>query len=156
MKCIDIINDALFAVGATSQYKPASPEMISISFRRLIQWVNQLAASGVTLGIPATQPPPAQVGDELGNAPEYDLALSAGFAPVVSPLFKRPVPSQARQAAKDAMDELYASFLKAAPPEWPETLPIGAGNTRGPKGRVYFPVPEDVYFIDQETEETTP
>jgi hypothetical protein len=158
--CITLINDALFSIGATSDINPSTPELTNAAFRRLIQWVNQLAAGGVNIfpidpqtgqPIPPTTPP-TEVGDELGNDPAFDLALSAGFAPWVAPLYNLPVSIEARGAADHAMQTLNGASAICAIPEWPETLPVGGGNVRGPWNRVFFPVP-DAYFIPKEDEQ---
>lgn len=156
MRAIDVINTALFAAKVSSEFKPASPEMLSRSFVRLVEWLNQLIGEGVTLGIPENQPPLTQPGDEIGNDPIYDLALGDAFARIAASQFGRPLPRTAALNANRAFDKLYGDFMKAAVPEWPETLPVGQGNQRGVKGRVYFPVPRDVYFIPDDEETVTP
>ena len=145
--CIDIINDALFSIGGSSPINPAPNELINASFNRLLDWVDQLAIDGVDLGIPEGTPRPTEPGDELGNDPGLNLALKAGLAPWLAPLFqiKLPPGHEARGAADQAMQTLYARSMLPSLPEWPETLPVGVGNRRGPWSRVFFEVPE---FVD--------
>ena len=155
MKCITIITDAQFAIGSQSDINPASPELINASFRRLLQWLNQLVAGGVDLGIPEGTLPPTEPADELGNDPAFDLALSAWLAPWLAPIFQVPVSRETTNSASAAMQTLYSGSMLPNAPEWPETLPIGAGNTRGPKGRVYFPVPDYSPYNDTEDDIVT-
>ena len=148
---ISLINDALFSIGATSTINPAAPELINASFRRMIQWITQMTASGILIAEDSNGVPiainiatlPTDPASELGNAPATDLSLAAGLAPWVAPLFKITLApgSPAKAAADHAMQYLYTVSMLPNLPEWPETLPIGAGNERGPKGRVFFPVP---------------
>lgn len=144
--CIVLINDALFSIGATSDINPSSPELVNAAFRRLIQWVNMNIKNDIDFGF--ADPPvfPVAVGDELGNDPAYDLPIAAGLAPWLAPLYNVPVSTEARGAADQAMQTLQAANALCAVPEWPETLPVGQGNVRGPWSRVFFPVPE-AYFI---------
>lgn len=149
-KAIDIINDAMYAIGASSDINPASPELQNAAFRRLIQWMIQLQHSGIPLGLDETNLP-TEPGTELGNDPAFDLSLAAGLTVWIAPLFQIAVSIDTRGAADQAMDFMYINALKADPPEYPETLPIGSGNERGPKSRVYFPAPEDPFEPDVTT-----
>jgi len=151
--CISLINDSLFSLGVTSDINPSSPELINAAFRRLIQWVNMNIKNGIDFGF--ADPPifPEVVADELGNSAEFDLSIAAGMAPWLAPLYNVPVSLVASQAARVAMQTLNGASMLASVPEWPETLPVGAGNVRGPWNRVFFPVPE-AYFIP--VVETTP
>jgi hypothetical protein len=147
--CIDIITPALYAIGAESPINPAPPEMINQAFKRLLAWVVTMQHDGIDLGVDETALPTLP-GDELGNPIETDLPLQAGFTVWVAPLFRIVPDTAVRGAADAAMNSLYAGAFKADLPEWPETMPIGAGNRRGPKGRVFFPVPA---FLDTEEAE---
>ena len=149
MKAINILNDAMFAIGASSDINPASPEMINVSFRRLLQWVTQMTEQGLLLAENAEGVPslldltalPSDPAGELGNAPATDLSLTAGLAPWIAPIFQIKLDLEAVKAAKTAM--IYIATVSNAPvlPEWPETLPTGSGGRRGPWGRTYFPRP---------------
>ncbi len=150
--CISLINDSLFSIGATSDINPSTPELVNAAFRRLIQWVNMNIKNDVDFGF--ADPPvfPVLVGDELGNDPAYDLSIAAGLAPWLAPLYNLEVSREASAAARIAMQTLNGASMLCDVPEWPETLPVGQGNVRGPWSRVFFPVPE-AYFIPLEDEE---
>lgn len=148
MKAIDCINDAMFAIGASSDINPASPELINKSFQRLTQWLTQLTAKGVLIGgtdaIPALLDLtflPTEPAGEIGNSPASDLSLSAGLAVWIAPLFRIPVDLETKAAAKQGMAYLYTISATPQLPEWPNTLPTGGGNSKGPFGRNYFPKP---------------
>jgi hypothetical protein len=158
---IDVINDAMFAIGASSDINPATPALINASFRRLTQWIEQMTAKGIFLGLdengdpaPITLPLPSIPAEELGNAPATDLSLGAGLAPWIAPLFRLPLDQPTRVAAKQAMDYLYTISAMADLPQWPSTLPIGGGNKRGPNGRTYMPRPVDPFpYLSNEDDE---
>ncbi len=154
--CITLINDALYSIGVTSDINPSTPELINASFRRLIQWVNMGLENGIDFGF--ADPPvfPVEVGDELGNNPAYDLSISAALSPWLAPLFNVPVSVVAGAAARVAMQTLNGASMLPDVPEWPETLPLGGGNMRGPWNRVFFPVPVAYFIPVDEEDEVTP
>lgn len=161
---IDIINDAMFSIGASSELNPATPILINASFRRLTQWLTQMTAKGILLGLDENGEPtsiplplPTSPAGQLGNAPATDLSLGAGLAPWIAPIFRLPVDGPTKSAATQAMSYLYAISAMAELPQWPATLPIGGGNKRGPNGRTYFPRPVDPFpYLDIPNEEDEP
>jgi hypothetical protein len=139
----DIMKPAFFAIGASSDINPASPEMLEVAFKRFIVMMQKFEVDGMkqVLGTDFTDNPPASASDEINNSVGSDLALECVFAVWVAPLFRIEPSPTVRGSADSAMQTLRTIAFAPEAPEWPETLPVGAGNTRGPWNRVFFPVP---------------
>lgn len=140
----DIIRPALFSIGASSDINPATPEMLQAAFNRFVVMMQKFEVDGMqtVLGTDFTENPPTDIAAEINNSVGSDLALECVFAIWVAPIFQI-IPSDTDKAlARTAMSTIRTKAFTATAPEWPETLPIGGGNRRGPKGRVYFPVPD--------------
>ena len=140
----DIIKPALFSIGAASDINRATPEMLKAAFNLFVAMMQKFEVDGMksALGTDFTENPPTDIATEINNSVGSDLALINVFAIWVAPIFQI-IPSDTQKAlATMAMNTIRSVAYTATAPEWPETLPIGAGNRKGPKGRVYFPVPE--------------
>lgn len=140
----DIVRDALFRIGASSDINPASPEMINTATTTFFDWLDELYIDGVDIGYdPASPPTPS---DELGNIQGTTNALKAGAALQIADAFNITPTVKVVNAATKAMSTIYALTMRPRIPSWPETLPVGAGNMRAPRARVYMQVPE---FYDE-------
>jgi hypothetical protein len=162
MKAIDCLNDAMFAIGVSSDINPASPEMINVAFRRLLQWLTQMTAQGIYLGETSGKPSlldlanlPTEPAGEIGNSPASDLSLAAALAPWLAPLFRVPVDKTTNDTADQAMQYLYTISAMPELPQWPSTLPVGGGNNFGPWGRTFFPTPAEPFPFIEDNDEGT-
>lgn len=128
---------SLYSIGVTSDVNPASPEILNVAFNTFIFWITWMKKNGIDIGVDYDNLP-TDMGSELGNNPDSDFPLSTAFAVWVAPIFQVPVPAATKTVADAAMNSLYAEAMRPQFPEYPDTLPIGAGNMRGPKARIFF------------------
>jgi len=144
---------AFYAIGASSDINPATPEMLEVAFKRFINMMQKFEVDGMkeVLGTDFTNNPPTSPSDEINNSVGSDLALECVFAMWVAPLFRIEPTATVKGAADSAMQTLRTIAFAPVAPEWPETLPVGAGNNRGPWSRVFFPVP--LYTQQQQADE---
>ena len=134
---IDLIRPSLYSLGVTSDSNPASPEILNVAFDTFIFWITWMKKNGIDIGVDYDNLPTA-IGDELGNNPDTDFPLSRAFSVWVAPIFQVEVPRATQTVADAAMVSLYGEAMRPQVPDYPDTLPIGAGNMRAPKSRIFF------------------
>lgn len=134
---IDLMTPSLYSIGVTSDVNPASAEILNVAFSTFIFWITWMKKNGIDIGVDYDNLP-TDMGDELGNDADTDFPLSRGFAVWVAPIFQVAVPAATQTVADAAMASLYAEAMRPQFPEYPDTLPIGSGNMRAPKSRVFF------------------
>jgi hypothetical protein len=135
---ISRITRALYLNGAASPINPASQELKTIAFEDLQSMLINWAALNISLGITL----PTNPTDELDNPPDTDLVIAYQLAVLSAPTFQLDAPYPVKAKAATLYTELLTTYAPHPLPEWPDTLPVGSGNMRGTKPRVFMPTPE--------------
>ncbi len=135
---ISLVTRALFLNGASSQINPASPELIQLAFQDLIDMLVEWAALNINLGVTIPENP----ADEINNPPDTNQVIRYQLAVYSAPTFQVQAPIEVKGLAARLYTNLLTTYAPHPLPEWTDTLPIGSGNTRGTKPRVFFPTPE--------------
>lgn len=129
------ITRALYLNGAAAPINPASPELKQIAFETLIDMLVEWAALDINLGITI----PVNQTDELVNPPDTNQVIQYQLAIRTAPFFKLTAPMSVMGEAARLYDALLTTYAPHPLPEWPDTLPVGQGNMRGTKSRVFMP-----------------
>ena len=132
------ITRALNLNGAASPINPASPELNQYAFEALVDMLIEWASLDIDLGITI----PTNKTDELNNPTDTNQVIQYQLAILSAPLFQLDPPSRILGKAAQLYTNLLTTYAPHPLPEWTDTLPMGAGNTRGTKPRVFFPTPE--------------
>lgn len=135
---ISRVTRALFLNGASSPINPASPELIQIAFEDLVSMLINWAALNINIGVTI----PENQTDELNNPPDTDLVIAYQLAVLSAPDFQLEAPRAVKSKALMLYNGLLTTYAPHPLPEWPDTLPVGQGNMRGTKPRVYMPTTE--------------
>lgn len=136
---ISIVNKALSLAGVATVIKPADPLLINESFNELVDMLNEFVELGLSLNITI----PTDSADEVGNPAWSDAAFRTMLAVRVGPIFQKDTPIAVKVRAFDQENILLTRSAPFPLPEYPDNLPIGSGNERGPKSRVYYPPIDD-------------
>ena len=135
---IDLITPALYLNGASSPINPASPELKNETFNVLVNMLIEWSSLNINLGVTI----PTNPTDELNNPPDTNEVIKYQLAVRSAPYFQLTAPMSVMGEAAKLYSNLLTVYAPHSLPEWTDTLPVGAGNTRGSKPRVYFPTPE--------------
>jgi hypothetical protein len=136
------VNRALNLLGATSPIKKARPEVINLAFEVLVEMLNLWTAQNIALGLTI----PTVIGDDIEEPSETVLAIDFNLAVTVAPyLFKDPTPAVINKA-RQTMQAMRTEFVALPATLYPNTLPLGSGNTgpasgQTPIGRKFYPEP---------------
>ncbi len=133
------ITRALFFNGASSNIQPAAPELINETFTELKNMLNEWVELDLELNITV----PTKTTDEIGNPAWSNSAIELVLSVRSAPIFNKQAPSDTKKDAATQWTQLLTRALPFPLPELPDTLPIGTGNQRGTKSRVYYPEASD-------------
>lgn len=140
---ISRVQRALFLNGASSPINPASSELIQLAFEDLVSMLINWASLNINIGVTI----PENQADELNNPPDTDLVIAYQLAVLSAPTFQLEASRATRSKALMLYNGLLTTYAPHPLPEWPDTLPVGEGNMRGTKPRVFFPVTEGLTDI---------
>jgi len=139
---LEIVKGALMVRGEFSSVLDTDSSFIVVGFQRLLQRLDTLESAGVI--IPYTVP----------NAVADDLLEDKGVAgPLIDILavyltgIQTAITRDQKIVAKDSLVFLEGRYLnsnKIPEQRFPSTTPRGAGNTRYPYSREFFPDPDAV------------
>lgn len=134
-----IIERALEAIGAHSAVSPASPASIVLGKEKL----NSMLELWLTLGIIIGFTPLDVSGDELNEPNDTTNGIIDNLAIELAPNFdngKVVVSVELRRNAVRNFNHIKNLYQNVTVPSKvvSSTLPVGAGNTRGSNGRVFF------------------
>ena len=135
---ISLVTRALFLNGASSPINPATPELVQLAFQDLVDMLVEWAALNINLGVTIPENP----ADEINNPPDTNQVIRYQLAVYSAPTFKIQAPMDVKTQSDILFTRLLTTYSPHPLPEWTDTLPIGSGNTRGTKPRVFFPTPE--------------
>ena len=126
---IDFIHGALFKIGAHSEIKPVSSEMLNFSFGKLQGFIKNLLDEGydeIGFIVPGALP------DELGERGGVTHHLETLFAKFISPYFRLPVTPELLMESSRAEQSLWRHYNTQEIPNVRQGSPVifGAGNRR--------------------------
>lgn len=144
---IDLINQALIDIGATSPIKPVAPESQNTAFTRLVQMLNKWIGKDINLGDSFVLP--TSKNDELGNNADTDLAIIQSLSLLIATPLRRELSIDQRTQAADSYQDLLISSVARPEMPYPSTMPVGAGRRRAPFARRYYtePVRKDTQAV---------
>lgn len=137
---IDLIKKALYLSGCSSEINPATPELIQICFEDLVVFIDEIDSIGITLGLSL----PTSLTDDINEPPDTTKMFESNIAVRTAPYFQKDAPSATKKLAKRQYRQLLTLYAPHPLPEWPDTLPVGAGNTRGTRPRAFYPTSESL------------
>ncbi len=145
---IDLINQALIDIGATSPIKPVAPESQNTAFTRLVQMLNKWTAKGINLGDSFVLP--TSKADELGNDADTDLAIIQSLSLLIATPLRRELSIEQKSQAADSYQDLLISSVARPEMPYPSTMPGGAGRRNAPFARRYYsePVRKDTQAVE--------
>ena len=135
---INIIQRALFLNGCSSELKPATQELIQICFEDLINFIYELDSINIELGLTV----PTSLTDDIGEPSDTTKMFQSVLSVRTAPFFQKEAPRATKKLAKRQWSQLLTIYAPHPLPEWPDVLPVGAGNERGTRPRVYMPTPD--------------
>lgn len=136
---IDLIKKALYLSGCSSEINPASPELTQICFEDLTVFIEELDSIGITLGLTM----PVLLTDDISEPADTTKMFESNIAVRTAPYFQKDAPPATKKLAKKQYRQLLINYAPFPLPNYPDTLPIGSGNIRGVKPRVFYsPIPE--------------
>ena len=139
-----IIDRSLKALGATSVLNPAAPELTNDSFEYLVELLNRWAAQNTNFGALI----PDVLGDDLEEPLFVTQALIYTLASEISPMARKTPNKHLLHLVSKTYKAMIVRVNPRPKVQFPNTLPLGAGNKTGPFGRTFYPEPETV---DNET-----
>ena len=145
---IDLINQALIDIGATSPIKPVAPESQNTAFTRLVQMLNKWIAKDINLGDSFVLP--TGKADELGNDADTDLAIIQSLSLLIATPLRRELSIEQKSQAADSYQDLLISSVARPEMPYPSTMPVGAGRRNAPFARRYYsePVRKDTQAVE--------
>jgi hypothetical protein len=146
MLAIQAINRALFLNGGGSVVNPIDPNSLQEVFTELVNMLNEFLEIPLDLNITI----PTDTADEIGNPAWSNAAFEFMLATRSAPLIQLDAPNWVKVRAYELEDFLLTKSAPDEYPEYPDTMPVGTGNMRGPKPRVFYPLPE--YEREQKTD----
>lgn len=141
------VTAALEELGLAAHVFDAQPEDLESGMRRLDAMIGEWNARGIRLGYPIPANPQSGNLDDLTSVPDAaNEAIITGLAVRLAPSYGKTLSRETKVRAKQGYDTLVLLSGVTYPIEkqYPETLPVGAGNKpqrfdRNP----FFPKPSD-------------
>lgn len=122
----DFILQAYEELGYADYDFELQPEQMQRALRRLESMMGTWNAKGVRVGYPFEECPDL---DTLTNVPDSaQEAVYLALAIRLAPTLGKVVSSDTRSASKQAYDTMLIKLTQPGQREWPDTLPVGAGN----------------------------
>jgi hypothetical protein len=142
---LERVNNALFILGATSPIKKARPEIFNLTFDVLVTMLKLWSSQGISTGLTI----PAVIGDEMEEPAQIDFAIDFNLAATVAPYLQKVLSPEASSKASTTMQSLRAQFTVQPITLYPNSLPLGSGNTgpssrQSPIGRNFYSEPETI------------
>lgn len=134
-----IIQEALQNIDSHSVVDPAIPESITLGMRRLNSWLQLLLSNDIDLGTTPLKVP----GDELNEPLDARQAIIDNLSILLAPTFESEgrsiVSPTLMRNAKAGLIAIETLYLNHTIPDKviSSTTPLGAGNTRGTRRRVF-------------------
>lgn len=127
-------------IGATSVASPPAPESIVFGLRKLTSLMEMWLSKNIILGTTPLEVP----GDELNEPADTRNGIVFNLAIMMAPGFdngKVIVSQTLRNNATSEFGDIKTLYQKLVIPQKvvSSTLPVGAGNERGFRSRVFFP-----------------
>ena len=127
---IDVIQRALYTIGAHSEINPASPEMLVESFDYLVDLLRDWTGNDIDIGatIPTSQT--SDLGEDSGSRHALILSLAIRLAPMA----RVAIPPGVIEQQWIAFEDLRRKFETVTIADRTDSASVadGAGNMRGP------------------------
>ena len=130
----EIVNGALELLNLKSQVLAVDPEHEKRAFVAFRDMLYTWEKNEICLDLYI----PNEINDDLDEAEWLTKALKFQLAVESAPYLKAAVPDDVKKIAEDCYDTLLIHSIKESPTEYPNTLPLGQGNRRGHRSRVFF------------------
>jgi hypothetical protein len=140
-----LISQGLEEIGLASYVFSLTADQYASAARVLDSMMATWSTRGIVVGYPiASDPANIDIDADTGIPDGAAEAIWLNFAIRRAPAFGKTVAAETRAAAKSALDALLLEVAKPVEMQFPNTLPVGAGNrswrtTANP----YMPTPTD-------------
>ena len=125
----DFVAKAFEELGLASYIYDIAPEQLESVLRRLDAMMATWNAKGIHVGYPiASSPDGSNLDDVTGVSDSCNEAIYLNLAIRIAPSFGKQIPQETKQAAKDSYDALMSKLAMPTEIQFPNTLPLGAGN----------------------------
>lgn len=130
----EIVNSALELLNLKSPVLAVDPEHQKRAFSAFKNMLYTWEKNGMDLALDI----PSDIEDELDEAEWLTKVLEFQLAVEAAPRLRAKVSDDVASIAKDAYDTLLIHSIDETNVKYPNTLPLGQGNRRGPYSRTYF------------------
>lgn len=130
----EIVNAALRLLNLYSDVLPVVPEHQSLAFDAFKDMLNAWEENEVNLPLDI----PNDIDDQLDEDEWITKGLKYNLAVEAAPYLQVDPSQTVISIASDCYDTIVVKAVDSADVIYPNTLPLGQGNRRGPKSRVFF------------------
>ena len=125
----DLVIQAFEEIGYASYIYDAMPEQLDSVLRTLDAMMGAWNAIGIRVGYPISSSPSDSDIDQITDVTDSAIeAIYTNLAIRIGPRFGKSIPQETRQIAKQGYDALLVKLSMPEPMQFPNTLPVGAGN----------------------------
>ena len=139
------INAAFDELGLASYVFDLQPEALESALKKLDAMMAEWNGSGLRLSYPLPSNPDNSSLDENSTVPDFaNSAVISNLAIRIAPSFGKVASDETKRVALSSLQVVYNRFSTPPERQFPNTLPVGAGNKPWVAGSdVFFPTPED-------------
>jgi len=148
------IQAAFEEIGLASSAFDMQPDQIESALRRLDSMLAEWNGKGIRLGYPLPNSPQYSDIDAQSEVPDsaYE-AIITNLAIRIAPSYGREVMQDTRISAKNSYNVLLQRAVMPNPQQFPDTLPVGAGNKPwGIAGNPFMQSPTEGILAGQDGE----
>lgn len=136
----DLITQAAEMIGATSTVNPLAPSSIQRMFTILLQFLDNLESNNTIIGLVI----PTKLADNLEEPGYATEMLINNLAVKSAPALRLSASMDVKLLAGQLMQDVMRRDNPRPQQPYPDNLPLGKGNNTGPRGRRYWPVPNNI------------
>lgn len=131
-------------VGYASYAYDLQPEQLQAGLRKLEAMIGTWNGKGIRLGYPLSDNPDNADLDTTTNVPDAsNEAIYTNLAIRIAATIGKTCSMETKQVARSSYMELLSRFMKPQEQQFPETLPLGAGNKPWRQDDPFMPGPEE-------------
>ena len=145
-----VIESAFEEMGMGSYVMDIQPEELEGALRRLDTMMAEWNVQGIRVGYPLSSLTNTSLTQDTGTPDSATEAMITNLAVRLSPSYGKGIARETKVSAKKAYDTLLMRALSLQPhnKQYPETLPVGAGNRRyGYRNQNFMPRPTDAVDV---------
>ena len=145
-----IVDAAFEEMGMASYVFDIQPEEAQGALRRLDTMMAEWNVQGIRVGYPLSSISESSLDQDTGIPDSATEAMITNLAVRLSPSYGKGLARETKVSAKKAYDTLLMRALSLQPhnKQYPETLPVGAGNRRyGYRNQNFMPRPTDAVDV---------